>query len=470
MTVKTRITFYVAGAGLIFGLLYSAVVAYELIEQPFYILDSVLKEEAQEAAKILSIKPMLSGQPLKYSDYHPMGGDWIEIYDQGTGEMLFRSPKAESIRLLPVKIGSGAVVRVAVPQEHGKPFAGMGRKVAFRVRSFSYDMDGRTLSVQIARDMEKLHEELRELLFGIVAGLIVSTLVLFAYSHFLAGRILSPIARMKELAQDISERNLEQRIPAGEGRDEFNELARTINRMLDRLQYSFTRQREFLFDTSHELKTPLTTMRLAVDEMSVSETECLPPIARENLLRLKSQVLRMERLIKDLLSLSSLETMTAIDPNPVQMRDLLASLAEDYKFLADARNIEMEIRLPEGLAAQGHGEMLHRAFSNILNNAINYNVDGGRVELVADQAADEMTVSVGNTGPGVAEEEIPKVFDQFYRTEKSRSAEHGGSGLGLAIVKRIVELHGGKVKFESRQGSWTQVTVSLPLRRDAMEG
>jgi signal transduction histidine kinase len=166
------------------------------------------------------------------------------------------------------------------------------------------------------------------------------------------------------------------------------------------------------------------------------------------------------------LNLSALETLSSIDPKPIHVTELLSSLAAEYQFLADARNIKMSIHLPDRLVVQGDSEKLHRAFSNILDNAVKYNVDGGRIELTADPSAAELTVNVTNTGPGVAEAELPKVFDQFYRVEKSRSIQHGGSGLGLAIVKRIIDLHGGEVTFESRQGAWTRVTVSLPTRRE----
>jgi signal transduction histidine kinase len=137
-------------------------------------------------------------------------------------------------------------------------------------------------------------------------------------------------------------------------------------------------------------------------------------------------------------------------------------LAAEYRFLADARQITMETHLSESLIIQGDAEKLHRAFSNILDNAVKYNTDGGRIELTAAPFGAGAAVTVFNTGPGIAEAEIPKVFDQFYRVEKSRSIQHGGSGLGLAIVKRIVELHGGTVRLESRQGAWTRVTVLLP--------
>jgi signal transduction histidine kinase len=122
----------------------------------------------------------------------------------------------------------------------------------------------------------------------------------------------------------------------------------------------------------------------------------------------------------------------------------------------------MDIKLPRQLILQGEIEKLNRAFSNLFDNAIKYNMKGGRVEVAGEQSNSDLTVTIANTGPGVAEAEIDKVFDQFYRVEQSRSIQHGGSGLGLAIAKRIIELHRGKIQLESEPGVWTKVTVSLP--------
>jgi signal transduction histidine kinase len=194
----------------------------------------------------------------------------------------------------------------------------------------------------------------------------------------------------------------------------------------------------------------------------------LPSFVADNLHRLNNQVLRMERLIKDLLKLSSLETMNSIEPKPVDMCRLLTSLTAEYQFLAEPRNIKINNSLPNQLLLHGDDEKLTRAFSNILDNAVKYNVDGGRIEMTGCQSAEELTIVITNTGPGVSEVEIPKLFDQFYRAEKSRSLQHGGSGLGLTIVRRIVELHGGRVKIANRQEGWTEVKVTLPLRRDTI--
>jgi two-component system OmpR family sensor kinase len=462
MTVKTRITLLIAGAGFIASLLFSVVVFFELVEQPIGILDDVLKEEAYRTT-IMILKKQRGSESAPFdSAAHEMYTYWIEIHEQNTNRMLYQSSLAKSVKLSPIDPGSSAITRVAIPPGLINLEPDDSQDITFRVKAFLLTLEGRRLIVQIARPMQELEEEIWELVLGIVSGLIFSTLALMAISRFMAGKILQPIGAMKDLARDISEKNLDQRIPAGEGQDEFNELARTINQMLDRLQYSFSKQRAFLFDTSHELKTPLTTMRLAIDEICTYDGGNLPSFAEENLFRLKNQVLRMERLVKDLLNLSSLEMLTSIDPKPVHITELLSSLAAEYQFLANAHNITIGIRLPNQLVIHGDAEKLNRAFSNILDNAIKYNIDKGGIEVTGDQSAAEVTITVTNTGPGVPEAEIPKVFDQFCRVEKSRSLRYGGSGLGLAIVKRIVEIHGGKVKFESQQGAWTRVTVCLP--------
>lgn len=461
MTIKNRITAYIVGVGLIAGLLYSVTVFYELIEQPFDLLDAVLKEEAYRAVDII-LKSQVDSQPPQVATSSSRYVYWIEVYDQGAGTLLYQSDLAKLVSLSRVDPGDSSIANVHFTSDKVNIGQKIDGTVFFRVRSFLIKSGGKTCFVQIARPMEKMEEEIQELALGVLLGFLFSALILIVISRFVAGRILRPIGSMQTLARDISEKDLDRRIPIGEERDELSDLARTINRMLDRLQYSFARQREFLFATSHELKTPLTTLRLAADEIARCDTEMLSQSARDNLPRLQGQVLRMERLVKDLLNLSSMETMHRVDPKPVHLNEILQSLADEYKFLAEARGIQMDIRISPQLFVSGDPEMLRRAVSNIMDNAVKYNKDGGWITLAGETVAENVRVIVANTGPGVAETEIPRVFDQFFRGEKSRSSHYGGSGLGLAIVKRIVELHDGRIIFESREGDWSRITVFLP--------
>lgn len=454
MTVRRRIMLLIVGTGLVSGFLFSGVVFYEFVEQSFRLLDSMLEEEAYKVIELLEHE---KGQPNLHIDE----GYWIVIYDRQSSKVIFRSKLADFVRLPSVKPSSAVTIRDVVVNDA----SGKSKVEAFRLRAFPVFLGDKDYIVQVGRSLGKVEEEIRELVWGIPLGLIFSVLILILISHFVTGKILKPIGQMKDLARDISEKNLEQRLPVNEQGDEFNELAMTINQMLDRLQYSFMRQRNFLFDTSHELKTPLATIRLAIGEISSSDMDSLSPSIRDNLLRLNNQVLRMERLVKDLLDMSSLETLSGLDLKPVHLTELLSALIEDYQLLSDARSIMMEVNLPENLWVKGDEEKLRRAFSNLLDNAIKYNEDGGQIVIRAEREVAEtavIVVIIENTGPGVPEEDLPKVFDQFYRVEKSRSLDYGGSGLGLSIVKRIIELHKGKVDIESKPGVRTRVIVRMP--------
>ncbi|MBU4010078.1 MAG: HAMP domain-containing histidine kinase [Proteobacteria bacterium] len=462
MTVKKRIILLVACAGFITSLLFSIIVFCELIEQPFVLLDKELKEEAYRTVKIITKGQRESALPAYNSPGYEDYPYWLKIYERDSNKLLYESNLAKIVKLPLLKPRSKSIVSVIIPPKLVFPGQHKNTEITFRIRSIDLTYTGRDYTVQIARTMLKLKDEIWELVFGLIAGLIFSSMALIVISYFIAGKILKPIASMRDLTHNISDKNLDQRIPVGAENDEFNELAGTINRMLDRLEYSFVKQKNLLFDTSHEMKTPLSTMRLAIDDICSADIENLPPFLRENLLRLKNQVLRMERLVKDLLNLSSLEVLDSIKQEPLDLTDLLSSLAEDYRFLADAQNIRMDLNLQDKLIINGDADKLNRTFSNIFDNAIKYNIKGGQISVESTRSSDGIKTTVTNTGSGLAENETNKIFEHFYRIEKSRSIQHGGSGLGLAIAKRIIELHGGSIKMESVQGKWARVIVYLP--------
>ena len=463
MTVKTRITLLIVGAGVIGSLLFSIALFSELVEQPFKLLDNILKEEASRIVRLVASDRFKTGSADALMLHLELEQYWVQIWDVENKSLIFKSELATQMPLPPLAPGHSAVEKAVLPKRNTG--TDDSREMTLRVRSFMIALNGQAFAAQIARPIEKLEEEIVEMILGFFAGLIFSILGLTAVSRLLAGKILQPISRMKDLTQMICEENLDQRIPAGDAPDEFNDLARTINKMLDRLQHSFERQREFLFNTSHELKTPLATMRLVVDELIASYLTGEKFSGEETLHRLRIQVLRMDRLVKDLLNLSRLETLSSLNWAIVHVSRLLSFLAEEYRFLAEARGITMSLCFPEVMEIQADSAMLGRAFSNILDNAVKYSEEGGRIELTAEKQASEIVITFANTGPGIAPHQIPRVLEQFYRIEQSRSTQHGGSGLGLAMVKKIIELHGGKVAVESRMDKWTKIIVHLPYSR-----
>jgi two-component system, OmpR family, sensor kinase len=464
MTVRQKISLLITAAGFVASLVFSGIILWEMVEQPLRIIDSELQSIAQRAVRILSEtdNSRMPEAPLFIGDERY----WLKIDDQDTGQTIYRSRLSQLIVIPELTSGSSASISVIIPRKKINLWQNRQNEVTFRVRKSKISLGGRTFLVSVGRPIEEIREELWDIVVGVVSGLGISTLLLMVASYFVAGFILKPVRIINDQAREITEKHLDRRIPVTGGRDEFNALSQTLNQVFDRLQNAFLRQKRLLADVSHELKTPLTMMRLSVDEIRAFPAENPFRVQAESLERMAEQVLRMERLVKSLLDLSSLEIEGSASEDPIDAVKILASLIADYRFLAEPRNIDIEVRLPRELFVKGSAEQLNRAFSNIMDNSIKYNVDGGRIDVIGDQSDAYSTITIINTGPGVAEAEIHKVFDQFYRVEESRSLRYGGSGLGLAIVKRIVELHGGKVNFESQLGFWTRVTVSLPRHRE----
>ncbi len=462
MTVRTRIMLFIVGSGFLASLLFSVVVFYEMVEQPFNLLDTVLQEEATRVVPMLVHTPAMADggkgtvQPLGLEPY------WLEVWDAEEGRVLFRSALAEQIRLAPLPPGSRAIMHPLPVEKGAMPPRLKDTFSVFRVRTVVLDLDGRAFRVQIGRPMEKLNEELWEVFFGLLAGLIFSTLVLSAISRYVAGKILQPVQQIQNLAKNISEQNLSQRIPLQEPGDEISELARTINLMLDRLQYSFDRQRGLLHAASHELKTPLAALRLAIEALISREAAPGGSPVGDDLLLISQQSLRLERLVKDLLSLSSLEVLAGVDSHPVDISALLQSLVCDFGAVAWESGIAMQCDISPACQVPGTFALLQRALVNIFDNALKYTAEGGRINISCHQKNDAVVISIANTGPGVAEAEEALVFDQFYRGEKSRSSKLGGFGLGLTIVKKIIDLHQGRITFASVSGGLTTLTLHLP--------
>lgn len=462
MSIRQKITLLISGAGFLASLVLAGIVLLEMAEQPLRIIDTELESTGRMAASMIlttheKYRLSATGSIFPDSDRY-----WLKITDLNSGDMLYQSQLAKLVDIPRLKLSSRVSISAINPRGQINLGEDRSHEVTFRIRTFNLTLDGRPLLIQIGRPIDRLEEEVGGTIIGLAGGLAFSTLLLLAISYFMAGIILKPIGTISDLARDINEKSLDKRIPVGDGRDEFNELARTINRMFDRLQHSFARQKRFLSDASHDLKTPLTMLRLSIDEILSQNQEGLPDFLRESLIRQNVQVLRMERLVKNLLDLSSLEILESIKSERLNLTNLIETLLEDYRLLADTRSIRIKAQIPGDITINGDAEKMNRALSNILDNAVKYNCNGGEIHLDLKRIDKSIRLDVTNTGPGIPEHELDRVFEQFYRVEGSRSSQYGGSGLGLAIVKRIIELHGGDVKMKSKPGTWTKLIILLP--------
>jgi two-component system phosphate regulon sensor histidine kinase PhoR len=226
-------------------------------------------------------------------------------------------------------------------------------------------------------------------------------------------------------------------------------------------------RRDFVANVSHELRTPLTAIRGYVE--ALTDSQVTEEQHRKFLEIIARHASRMERLVNDLLRLARLDARQEhVHPALVTVASLLSQVIGDMEPAATARDVAVELEIAAN-AATVHGDpaKLHDVFRNLLENAINYSPDGGRIDIESRRVTEGIAISVSDRGPGIPDTELPRIFERFYRVDRSRTRDPrdpGGTGLGLSIVRHLVELHGGTVTARNRDGGGTTVTVQL---RDA---
>lgn len=284
--------------------------------------------------------------------------------------------------------------------------------------------------------------------------------VALAGGWLLVGRVVAPIERMTRTAASISASDSSRRIDVGRTERELGELARTLNGAFDRLSEAFARQTRFTADASHELRTPLAVV-LAQLELALRKERSAAEY-RETLATCLDAARRMKGVVEGLLTLARADAGEA--PLERQAVDLGAVVGETAAMLAPlAAEKGVSLAFDGGRAeATGDRNLLRQMATNLLANAVAYNRPGGSVQASLRTEGGTAVLEVRDTGIGISAEDLPHVFDRFYRADKARSREMGGSGLGLAITKWIVEAHGGTIGLESRVGEGTTVRVRLP--------
>ena len=285
-----------------------------------------------------------------------------------------------------------------------------------------------------------------------------------AASYALARSITVPLHNLSQAAEQIAKGNFEQTVPI-ETKDEVGHLAAIFNRMAEVLATNMNLRRQLLANIAHELRTPLAVIQGHLEGMMDGVIEP----SREQLSSLHEEAIRLNRLIKELRDLSLAEVrQLALEKGPTDINQLISRVVTMLRPLADEKNIQIGCFLAEDVPdVIVDNDRMNQVFYNILVNAIRYSPVQSKVQVTTSIKAREtcqwLTVSIKDNGPGITAEDVPYVFDHFYRGDKSRDRKSGGSGLGLAIVKQLVEIHGGQVAVNSEVGKGSIFEVLLPL-------
>lgn len=288
----------------------------------------------------------------------------------------------------------------------------------------------------------------------------VSLLVIGVVGWWIARTIARPVAAVREAARRFASGDLAARVPARytQSGDEVGDLARDFDRMAERIETLVTSERGVLQDVSHELRSPLARLHLLLDLAQRSP----PHEAAAHFTRAEHEISRLDQLIGQALALSRLESdLPGADRLSFDLSALLRARLEDWQLEAGARDVGLElVELPQGLLIAGSEELVGRAIDNLLANAIKFSDDGGRVQVALSRRAGEIEIRVRDHGPGVPEEDLPRLFRPFFRGTNAVRAE--GHGLGLAIVQRVVTAHRGSVSAVNSPGGGLEVVFRLP--------
>ncbi|SPJ15287.1 Integral membrane sensor signal transduction histidine kinase [Syntrophobacter sp. SbD2] len=316
--------------------------------------------------------------------------------------------------------------------------------------------------IQVGMSLKSIDETYVRFLLIMAGTLPLGLLLAASGGWLLAHRALKPVDRMTAAARRISAEHLSQRVEETGTGDELDNLAKTLNQMLTRLDDAFSQIRRFSADASHELQTPLTILKGELEVVLRSKRT-----AEEYRATLESALEEVDRtanLVEGLLLLARAEAgVLRMDRQEVDLGQMLEEVYIRLKPLADSRSIELQLGAIEPLSIQGDRERLERMTSNLVDNAIKYTGAEGRVTLGLEHDSRCASILVSDTGKGISVEDQKHIFQAFYRTSEARSLAERGTGLGLSIAQSIAAAHGGTIKVESAPGRGSSFKVLIPI-------
>jgi heavy metal sensor kinase len=345
--------------------------------------------------------------------------------------------------------------------------SGDGILLRFAVQRIQIAPQGPTYMVAICQSFETVNEELAALrqVFYVTVPLVLLLAGLGGW--LLARKSLAPVVTMSDTASRMSAENLDHRLPVANPRDELGQLATTFNDLLARLNAAFAQQRQFMADASHEMRTPLHVVRTAA-EVTLEQSHREEEEYRDALITINDQATRLTQMVEEMFTLARADAgRRPIDQCDFYLDELVAQAARAAAILAASKGITVQLAQTTETLYRGDENLLRQLLLNLLDNAIKYTPDGGRINLKLDRKDNSYIITVADTGTGIPEEAQAHIFERFYRADKARTRAafngHGsGAGLGLSIARWVAQAHGGNIKLERSASSGSTFVVSLP--------
>jgi heavy metal sensor kinase len=368
-----------------------------------------------------------------------------------SGKVIFLSPGAETLASISRNSGSDSPYLTRMDGED------------FHILYEEINVKGQTYDVTVGREMDDFERAVDR--FEFMLSLSVPAILIIAGlgGYWLSRRALAPVDEITQTARKIGAQDLARRIIVHKSGDELERLADTLNGMLSRLEAAFQRITKFTADASHELRTPVSVMRASA-EITLRKSRT-PEEYQEALGQILRESERMSQLIEQLLILARSDAGSAVLPMVrTNLTQPLKSACDQASRLAEEKNLAFTASLPhKPFWVQGDSPSLERLFLVLLDNAVKYTPKGGQIEVHLNTEDGFAVTSIRDTGIGVSADDLPHIFERFYRADPARTRDSGGSGLGLAIGTWIAQVHGGEIRVQSEPSRGSCFEVRLPL-------
>lgn len=466
MKIRNKISLWIATITLAVSAASGFVVYLEMSEESYEVIDRELLDMSIRTLSTVLKDDNKQSHLSIYTDRH-----FVQIQSEG-GDLLYQSRLAQLSEIEPQFDKTHFLTTVDIslehlwvdPDEEDEIDELENKGILFRVFSKLVTLNGKNIVITVAKPLPFMMEELGEVRVQIILWSFVAALLVICLSYLLAGRILSPLKSINSQIKAVNQSSLSRRIPLKKSKDELYELSFALNLMFDRLQNSFERQREFIGNAAHEIKTPITTLLIGHENLmnrSISDEISDDLENQLNVLR------KVSHLVKNILDISRLEQQDTLKHEVFDLAELIKDILHDFDELLTESCIKIKKDI-NSTQITGDRAKFKTMLINLLDNAIKYNVKHGTINITLSQTRDSTLLLISNTGLPIPEVDIPKIFDQFYRVSQFNSPPIVGFGLGLTIVKKIVDLHGGNIEvssstipdFSGEQG--TVITLLFP--------
>lgn len=417
-------------------------------------VDEELRDQASAIEKLMGRTlpagtEKLDNELREYSELKPEG-NFSQIGEQ-RGRWIYRSP-------LMIRY------EVPAPDSNGPSVYNLrSRGLRLRVLVRSIALEGVAYRLQVAAPMGDFYDAMNRFKWVVLLFSPVLLVLASAGGYWMSRRALSQVDEITRAAQSINSKNLSKRLRVPQSGDELQRLSETLNGMFERLGAAFNRITQFTADAAHELRTPLAVMRTTTEvslRTSVTVTEY-----REAQVQTLEELEKTTALVERLMLLARADAgVESLQRGPVDIVDILREACRRGRALAESKRINIQENMADKrLIVEGDAHALQRLFLILIDNAVKYTPSGGLITVSLTSEDESIVAEIRDTGVGIAAEDLPHIFERFYRADKARSREFGGVGLGLSIARWEAEAHGGEIEVDSKLGEGSAFRVRLAL-------